>query len=134
MSMNSLLADTLARIKNAQMARKPFTLVKASGFVEGVLSVLKQEGYIGDFLKFEERKGVALIKVDLLYYKGSPVISQIKMHSKPGCRVYKSVKDIPISRNGLGTFVVSTSKGIVAGHTAVKDLGIGGEVLFEIFA
>jgi len=103
--MNFILADTLARIKNAQMARHEFTLVKHSNFVKSVLEVLKEEGYVGDVTEFEERKGVNLIKVDLRYYKEKPAITSISMYSKPGRRMYVSAQDLPNSRNGLGTIV-----------------------------
>ncbi|MCE2993775.1 MAG: 30S ribosomal protein S8 [Alphaproteobacteria bacterium] len=132
MSMNFILADTLARIKNAQMARHEFTLVKHSNFVKSVLEVLKEEGYVGDVTEFEERKGVNLIKVDLRYYKEKPAITSISMYSKPGRRMYVSAQDLPNSRNGLGTIVVSTSQGIKADHDA-RARNVGGELLFEIF-
>ena len=132
MSMNFILADTLARIKNAQMARHEFTLVKHSNFVKSVLDVLKEEGYVGDVTEFEERKGVNLIKVDLRYYKDKPAITSISMYSKPGCRMYVSAQDLPKSCNGLGTIVVSTSHGIKADHDA-RASNVGGELLFEIF-
>jgi small subunit ribosomal protein S8 len=130
--MNFILADTLARIKNAQMARHEFTLVKHSNFVKSVLEVLKEEGYVGDVTEFEERKGVNLIKVDLRYYKEKPAITSISMYSKPGRRMYVSAQDLPNSRNGLGTIVVSTSQGIKADHDA-RARNVGGELLFEIF-
>lgn len=132
MSMNFILADTLARIKNAQRARHEFTLVKSSKLVKAVLKVMKDEGYIENFEEFEERKGISLVKVDLRYYKDKPAITSISVHSKPGCRRYVNASQLPNSRNGLGTIVVSTSMGVLADHDA-KSSNVGGELLFEIY-
>lgn len=132
MSMNCLLADTLARIRNAQLARHDFVIVRSSKFILRVLEVLKSEGFIQDYEPFEQKKGVNLVKVDLMYFRDKPVIMKIRMISKPGCRMFRKSAALPKSFNGLGVTVVSTSKGVMASHTAVSE-GIGGEVLFEIF-
>lgn len=132
MSLNHLLSDTLARIKNAQMARHDFVIVRSSKFILMVLEVLKSEGFIQDFEAFEQRKGVHLVKVDLMYFRDKPVITKVRMMSKPGCRMFRKSSKLPKSYNGLGVTVVSTSKGVMAGHSASAE-GVGGEVLFEIF-
>lgn len=132
MSMNSLLADMLARIKNGQKARHDFVIVYFSTFVERCLYILRSEGYIKGYEIFEERCGVHLIRVDLKYYRGAPVIRALKMLSKPGHRLYKKVGEISKSYNGLGVYVLSTSKGVLTDKNA-KLQNIGGELLFEVF-
>ncbi|MDF3047850.1 MAG: rpsH [Candidatus Midichloriaceae bacterium] len=132
MSMNSLVADSIARIKNAQSARHDFVIVKASKMVKSFISVLKSEGYIDGFEEFEQKPGIAFIKIDLKYYKNEPAIKSMKMLSKPGCRVYKSVMDLPRASNGLGTIIVSTSKGVMSDHQAIEERA-GGELICEVF-
>jgi small subunit ribosomal protein S8 len=130
--MNSLVADTIARINNAQRAGHDFVIVKSSNMIMSILNVLKAEGYIEDFEKFSQKEGIDLVKVDLKYFKGEPAISSIKMISKPGCRIYKSVAELPKASNGLGTIVISTSKGVVADHQAIEE-HVGGELICEVF-
>lgn len=132
MSMNSLVADTLARINNAQMAKHEFTIVKSSKYVKAILAVLKSEGYISDFEEFNQKEGINLIKVDLKYYRNEPAIRSLKMLSRPGCRTYKGVDELPRSYNGLGTIIISTSKGVMADHQAVQE-NVGGELICEVY-
>ena len=95
MSFNDALSDMLARIKNAHKARKSFTSCYKSKLNLNVLTVLKDEGYIRDFKNIEVRKGISNIQIDLKYYNGDPVIKNIKRVSKPGCRVYSSINELP---------------------------------------
>ncbi len=132
MSMNSLVADTIARINNAQRAGHDFVIVKASKFVISILKVLKDEGYIESFEGFDQKAGIGLIKVDLKYFRGERAIKSMKMISKPGCRVYKSVNELPKASNGLGTVIISTSKGVMADHQATQECA-GGELICEVF-
>lgn len=132
MSMNSLIADTIARINNAQKASHEYVIVKSSKMIKSLLNVLKEEGYIESFEEFNQKAGINLIKVDLKYYKNKPVIEFMKMLSKPGCRTYRGVNDIPQSYNGLGTIIVSTSKGLMADHLAVEQR-LGGELICEVY-
>ena len=132
MANTSVLADTLTRIRNAQRAMHMFVVVRSSNMVKASLAVLKKEGYVKDFAEFEERPGVKSIKIDLKYYRDAPVISELKMISKPGCRVHSSVKRLGKSHGGLGIVVVSTSAGILSDDEARAN-NIGGEVLFSVF-
>ncbi len=132
MSMNSLIADTIARVNNAQKAGHDFVLVKASKMIMSILNVLKEEGYIENFEKFSQKPGIDLIKVDLKYSNGRRVIETMKMISKPGCRIYKSVSELPRASNGLGTIIISTSKGVMADHQAIEEHA-GGELICEVF-
>ncbi len=134
MSQMHLLSDTIARIRNAQLVRKPYTVVYYSEIIENVLKVLLKEGYISEIEKFEERKGIFKIKVYLKYENKSndPVISEINVVSKPGRRVFKSYKDLDKLYGGLGTVLLSTSKGVITDHEA-RNIKAGGEVLCSVF-
>lgn len=127
MSMSDPISDMLTRIRNAQMARKKNVQIPFSKIKSAIATVLKEEGYIEDFNKKPSDKH-DILEVNLKYYAGLPVIDHIKRISKPGLRVYKPVSDIPEVMNGLGTAIVSTSKGVMTGRNA-KDAGVGGEVI-----
>ena len=132
MALNDSLSDMLARIKNAHQANKVSTLCLKSKLNLNVLSVLKDEGYIRDFKKIEERKGVNSIKIDLKYYNGSPVIKKIKRISKPGIRKYSKINELIKPYGGLGISILSTPKGVMSDQQAKKN-NVGGEILCEVF-
>src|SRR5277367_3568648 len=102
MSMNDILADTFARIRNAQQAKKAFTLVTSTKQVKNVLAVLRSEGYINGYEELEQRPGINLIKVDLKYHDGEPVIRKLSRVSRCGNRVYGKIKSLPKVMGGLG--------------------------------
>ncbi|CAL7961418.1 30S ribosomal protein S8 [Alphaproteobacteria bacterium] len=126
------LADTLTRIRNAQAAQHGFVVVPFSKLVVDSMKVLKFEGYIKEYERFEERQGVNFVKIELKYSKDVPVISEIKMISKSSCRVYSKIGDLQKKRGGLGIKVLSTSKGVLSDDVARAE-NVGGEVLFEVF-
>jgi small subunit ribosomal protein S8 len=130
--MTDIISDSLTRIRNAQMRRKKFTLLKCSKQVKALLDVLKREGYIEDYQEVEQSKVVHLLKVDLKYYQGQPVISRIERTSKPGRRVYMPLDMLPKAEGGLGIYVVSTSKGVLSDHEA-RAQKVGGEVICKVF-
>src|SRR5438552_13604143 len=131
MSMNDPLGDLLSRIRNAQMRNKSKVTSPGSRLRESVLDVLKNEGYIRGYAVVQ-REGRSEIEIELKYFDGEPVIREIERVSKPGRRVYTSVKNLPRVNNGLGISVLSTPKGIMADHEA-RDANVGGEVLFTVF-
>jgi small subunit ribosomal protein S8 len=131
MSMNDPLGDLLARIRNAQMRNKSKVSSPNSKLRENVLEVLKSEGYIRGYAVVE-RGGRSEIEVELKYFDGEPVIREIARISKPGRRVYTSVKNLPRINNGLGVAIVSTPKGVMADHEA-RDANVGGEILCTVF-
>jgi small subunit ribosomal protein S8 len=98
---------------------------------ESVLGVLKSEGYIRGYTVVE-RDGRSEIEIELKYFDGEPVIREIERVSKPGRRVYTSVKSMPRINNGLGVTIVSTPKGVMADHDA-RDANVGGEILCTVF-
>ena len=131
MSMNDPLGDLLSRIRNAQMRNKSKVTSPNSRLRESVLDVLKSEGYIRGYAVVE-REGRSEIEIELKYFDGEPVIREIERVSKPGRRVYTSVRNMPRINNGLGVTIVSTPKGVMADHDA-RDANVGGEILCTVF-
>jgi small subunit ribosomal protein S8 len=131
MSMNDPLGDLLTRIRNAQMRNKSKVSSPNSRLRESVLEVLKTEGYIRGYAVVE-KDGRTEIEIELKYFDGEPVIREIERISKPGRRVYTSVKNMPRINNGLGVTIVSTPKGVMADHEA-RDANVGGEILCTVF-
>ena len=132
MSFSDPLGDMLTRIRNGQQARKSDITVPASKLRENVLDVLKREGFIRGYSRVSVRKGIDEIKVELKYYEGRPVISEISRVSTPGRRVYSRVKDLQKFYNGLGISVLSTPQGVRSDHEA-RAANVGGEVLCKVF-
>ncbi len=99
---------------------------------KSVLDVLKSEGYIRDYSTLERSDGRTEFEIELKYFDGAPVIRVIERVSKPGRRVYASVKNLPRVNNGLGVAIVSTPKGVMADHAA-RDANVGGEILCTVF-
>lgn len=130
--MNDPLGDMLTRIRNAQMRGKSTVRTPASKLRAWVLDVLAGEGYIRGYEKATDADGLPQLEISLKYYEGTPVIREIKRVSKPGRRVYASVKDIPSVRNGLGVSIVSTPKGVMS-DAAARSANVGGEVLCTVF-
>ena len=125
MSFSDPLGDMLTRIRNGQQARKSDITVPASKLRENVLEVLKREGFIRGYERVNLRKGVDSLKVELKYYEGRPVISEITRVSTPGRRVYSGVKDLQKFYNGLGISVLSTPQGVMSDHEA-RQANVGG--------
>ena len=131
MSMTDPIGDLITRIRNAQQRAKSKVSTPASKLRERVLEVLKSEGYIRGYAVVE-REGRSEIEIELKYFDGEPVIREIERISKPGRRVYTSVRNLPRVNNGLGVAIVSTPKGVMADHEA-RDANVGGEILCTVF-
>jgi small subunit ribosomal protein S8 len=131
MAMNDPIGDLLSRIRNAQMRNKSKVTSPNSRLRESVLDVLKNEGYIRGYAVVE-KDGRSEIEIELKYFDGEPVIREIERVSKPGRRVYTSVRNMPRINNGLGVTIVSTPKGVMADHDA-RDANVGGEILCKVF-
>jgi small subunit ribosomal protein S8 len=130
--MNDPLGDMLTRIHNAQMRGKSSVNSPASKLRRWVLDVLKDEGYIRGYSETEIVNGASELEIELKYYEGQPVIQEIQRVSKPGRRVYSSVKTMPVVRNGLGISIVSTPKGVMSDNAA-RENNVGGEILCRVF-
>jgi small subunit ribosomal protein S8 len=130
--INDLIADSLTRIRNAAMRRLDSTTLVHSKVVEAVVAILVEKGYIESFNVVED--GVKkTINVVLKYdEKGRTVINEVKRISKPGRRVYKGKDELKRFKNGYGTIIVSSSKGVLPNDKAF-ELGVGGEVLCTIW-
>ena len=131
MLMNDPLGDMLTRIRNAQMRKRPNVTTPASSLRARVLDVLQAEGYIRGYSE-SETNGKAEFQIELKYFDGQPVIREIQRVSKPGRRVYSSVRAIPRVADGLGVSILSTPKGVMADHEA-RSQNVGGEVLCRVF-
>jgi small subunit ribosomal protein S8 len=132
MAVNDPISDLITRIRNAQMRNKSKVSSPGSNVRARVLDVLKSEGYIRGYASVEHTGGRSELEIELKYFDGAPVIREISRVSKPGRRVYASVKNLPRVNNGLGVAVLSTPKGIMADHDA-REANVGGEVLFTVF-
>lgn len=132
MSLSDPLGDMLTRIRNAYGRKKSSVSSPSSRLRMRVLDVLKSEGYIRDYAQVDHDDGKAELEIELKYYDGAPVIREISRVSKPGRRVYVSVKSIPQVANGLGISILSTPKGVMADHDA-REHNVGGEVLCQVF-
>ena len=132
MALNDPLGDMIARIHNAQMRNKSKVSTPASRLRVSVLDVLKSEGYIRGYASVEHASGRSELEIELKYFDGAPVIREIARISKPGRRVYASVRSLPRVNNGLGVAILSTPKGVMADHDA-RDANVGGEILCTVF-
>ena len=131
MALSDPIGDLFARIRNAQMRSLNFVEVPASNFRLRILEVLKNEGYIINY-STSETDNKKIIKINLKYYEGTPVIREIKRISKPGRRVYSRANSIPRVMNGLGLAILSTPKGVMS-DTEARKQNIGGEVICRVF-
>jgi small subunit ribosomal protein S8 len=132
MSMTDPLGDLFSRIRNAQMRNKSKVSTPGSKLRGRLLDVLKSEGYIRGYTTVEHKDGRSEFEIELKYFDGAPVIREIERVSKPGRRVYVSVKTLPRVNNGLGISILSTPKGVMADHDA-RDANVGGEILCTVF-
>lgn len=131
MVLSDPLGDMLTRIRNAQMRNKSKVSTPASGLRQRVLDVLQSEGYIRGYSS-TELSGYSELEIELKYYDGVPVIREIKRVSRPGRRVYASVRTLPRVADGLGVAILSTPKGVMSDSDA-RDNNVGGEVLCRVF-
>jgi small subunit ribosomal protein S8 len=131
-SVNDPIADMLTRIRNACMARHTTVTIPASKMKVAIAEILKREGFIRDF-EVQKADPVDSIVITLKYTSDRrPVITGLKRVSKPGLRIYTGRADIPRVRGGLGLSILSTPKGVMAGHEAWQE-HVGGEVLCYIW-
>lgn len=130
--VNDIIADSLTRIRNASMRRLEVTTLYYAKIVVSVLEVFKTKGFIKDY-KVNDKDGKQSIMVQLAYdERGRSAINEIKRISKPGRRVYKGRNELKRFKNGYGTIVVSTSKGVIANDEAYRA-NVGGEALCSIW-
>ena len=135
MSMTDPIADFLTRLRNAANAQHHDVSIPSSGLKRELARILKEQGYIEAYevgAPTAEEPGER-ITVTLKYTNDrKPVISGIQRVSRPGQRHYVDHAHIPKIQGGMGTAIISTSKGVMTGHQA-RDLGIGGEVVAKVW-
>lgn len=132
MTMSDPIADMLTRIRNASAAQKKTVEVPASNIKSGIAKILLDEGYVAKVEELEDGPQ-GTIKITLKYTpEKEKVIAGIKRISKPGLRVYAGKEDVPKVLNGLGTAIISTSKGLLTDKQARKA-GVGGEVICYVW-
>ena len=132
MAVNDPIGDMITRIRNAQMRTKSKVSMPGSKQRERVAEVLKVEGFIRGYANVAHASGRNELEIELKYFDGTPVIREIERVSKPGRRVYASVKALPRVNNGLGIAILSTPKGVMADHAA-RDANVGGEIICTVF-
>lgn len=131
MTLSDPIADMLTRIRNAARISRAQVNVKASNICVGVANVLKKEGYILDYDRIDDGYQ-GIIRVILKYDQdGGSVISEITRVSKPGCRIYSAVGDLPRVMGGMGIAIVSTSKGVMSDNEC-RQANVGGEILCTV--
>ncbi|MBE6211952.1 MAG: 30S ribosomal protein S8 [Rikenellaceae bacterium] len=130
--MTDPIADFLTRIRNAVKANHKVVVAPGSKIKEAITRILFEQGYILAYKFDKDEKGHPIIKIALKWNDKTNAIKDLKRVSRPGLRQYSSVADMPRVLNGLGTAIVSTSKGIMTGAQAVKE-NVGGEVLCYIY-
>ena len=125
------IADMLTRIRNANRVGRRMVLIPKSKICTGIAQVLQEEGYIDSFDVIDDAQQ-GQIRVKLKYsLSGDKVIHAIDRSSKPGCRVYRGVKELPEVLTGMGIAVVSTSKGVMSDRKA-REQNVGGELLCTV--
>jgi small subunit ribosomal protein S8 len=132
MAIMDPIADMLTRVRNANMRGHKTVSVPHSNIKQEILKIFLDEGYIADFKVKEEKGSVKKNIIITLKYKGTEkVIRGLKRVSKPGLKVYSKAENLPTVLNGLGTAIISTSKGLLTDKEA-RTQNLGGEVLLFI--
>jgi len=132
MSMSDPLADMLTRIRNGQKSKLITVMCPYSRMKESILKVLKEEGYISSY-SVVKGESFNNLEVHLKFNSaGKGVINEISRVSKPGKRVTTAIQDLQSHYNGLGIYVLTTSKGVLSDRAA-RELGVGGEVICKVF-
>jgi small subunit ribosomal protein S8 len=126
------IADMLTRIRNAARNRAPSVRIKRNKVCLGIAKVLKEEGYITDFLSIDDATQ-GEINIDLKYGdRGEHVLQDLQRVSRPGGRLYRGAHDLPKVLDGLGITVVSTSQGVLSDRQC-REKNVGGEVLCKVW-
>ena len=131
MSVTDPVADLLTRIRNACRAKHRLVDVPSSTLKSAVVRILLEQKYIANYTVLTDGKQ-GILRINLKYQEGKPVIQGLRRVSKPGLRQYRGKDELPRVLGGLGTVIVSTSKGVMTGAQAKKD-NIGGEVLAYVW-
>ena len=129
--VNDPIGDLIARLKNAAMRGRATVHTPASKMRARLLDVLADEGYIRGYTLVEKPGAFPEFEIELKYFDNEPVIAEISRVSKPGRRVYSSIKDLKPIKNGLGISILSTPKGVMSDNDA-RTQNVGGEILCRV--
>ena len=129
MTMTDPIADMLTRVRNANSAGKATVSMPSSKKLVEIARIMQEEGYVAGY---EVVEGEPRATLEITLKTGAPVISGIRRVSKPGLRIYTNCEDMPKVMKGLGTAIISTSRGVMTDRDARKK-GIGGEVIAYIW-
>lgn len=130
--MSDPIADLLTRLRNSSKARQRFIDIEWSKMKEAIVKVLKEKGFIAQYLVKEEKKK-SVMRIFLKFGQGNmPLIQELKRMSKPSCRKYISYRDIPKVRGGIGIAILSTHLGVIEGMQA-REQKAGGELLCLVY-
>ena len=133
MQISDVIADMLTRIRNANSAKHESVDIPASNMKKAIAQILVDEGYVKEYKVIEDGKqGVIRIALKYQGANRTPVLQGLRRVSKPGLRIYTSCEDMPRVMKGIGTAIVSTSKGVMTDKAARKE-NVGGEVLAFIW-
>lgn len=131
--MNDPIADMLTRVRNANAVRKTRVRVRRNKVCLGIARVLKEEGYIQDFLSVDDATGQGAIEIDLKYgERGEKVMREIRRMSRPGRRVYRGVEDLGRVCDGMGIAILTTNRGVLSDRQC-RQQRLGGEVLCTVW-
>ena len=133
MQITDTIADMLTRIRNANSAKHDSVDIPASNMKKAIAQILVDEGYVKSYQVIEDDKQ-GIVRINLKYQgpSKSPVLMGLRRVSKPGLRIYSSSEDMPKVLKGIGTAIISTSKGVMTDKQARKE-NVGGEVLAFIW-
>ena len=131
MSKTDPIADYLTRIRNAAKAKHRRVDIPSSNLKKAISKILMEKNYISGFTVLEDKKQ-NILRINLKYYNGKPVITGLRRVSKPGIRLYRGSNELPRVLGGLGVAVITTSKGVMTDAQAKRD-NVGGEVLAYIW-
>ena len=130
--MTDPVADMLTRVRNALQAGHTSVIMPASRLKQEIARVLREEGYIRGF-DVQEDKGKRTLRIQLRYAaRKQPILVGLKRISRPGLRVYTKRVDIPRVYGGVGTAILSTTRGVMTGEAA-RRMGVGGEILCQVW-
>ncbi len=133
MAMTDPIADMLTRIRNANTAMKDVVEIPYSEIKGKIAAILKEEGYINDFVVIREKNPQGTLRIRMKYWNNEErVINGLKRISKPGLRVYAKKEEIPRVLGGLGIAIISTSEGVITDKIA-RQKNVGGEVICYIW-
>ena len=132
MAASDPIADGLTKVRNASRARHETVELRASKFMAQILEVLKREGFIRTYKAIGDTPSQRALRVYLKHAKRTPAITDVTRISKPGIRVYRRCTELPRVLGGLGTVVVSTSRGLMTEREAYQQR-LGGEIVCYIW-